>query len=766
MSSLNKKVNSNSEALRLIKDPTRLLYLLYTKYGDIDEDYNILITNQILYNKFTHINSIYKENIFQNNIKEFLRRFYKKKETKERIPKLYDYYKNYYNYFCRPFLLNGLLENLLHNYYNNKAEIFYKNNYSCSAEKKDDQNKKKQSNYISSLDNDTQNNIIFDKKNKYIIDNDIETNKYSITLNFDNSKKNIKGILTIGNNSDSSDIYLQNFIKELEFDEKRKNKELALDKENNKINNNKKINYELKENKKHNYNQNEDKNNGEKIEYNNLNYYNDIIINKSIDNKDEMNKTGSDIVKEIKNNNKKLALKLSRNISKLEDLRKNNNILNMQQNILNEFSSNRSKNNTKNNKENQNNNKEDNKKDINKNDNNNYLILKKESNKKNKTSIKKVGKRNNPKNEYDLKFKDFLTLKSTKHNSQKNHIKIFKLVKNQNNKLNKQENNQAQAFLINKNSKDVVDIHVDIHGNNNDKIASKQFITIFHSGKKDKSNKKISISSFPFNKDNNNSKNIKIKNNKFINYNSESIPNKYNILFRNDINSKTSKASNKYSSLDSNYFLQENNENKKNLIINHKNNLSYFKNEYEKNDLLNSLKLLNSAQSSEKRNSDLIPKNFLFQNYNIGKMSSKRNINNYKINGINNLKNFLYLSRNKNKNSMKSFQSKSIPLSLSKSKSPSREFKIKNGINTLSFKTNIIENKNIYISNIKIKNNIYPKEKIEEIIKSSKIMNNSLGKNDKNNRNIFNLFGQDFRNGFFSPINLKKNFHLNKDNKI
>ena len=356
-------------------------------------------------------------------------------------------------------------------------------------------------------------------------------------------------------------------------------------------------------------------------------------------------------------------------------------------------------------------------------------------------------------------FKDFLTLKSTKHSNSKNHIKIFKLVKNQNNKLIKQEKNQA--FLINKNSKDEITMHC----NNNDKKESKYFNTIFHSNKKDKSNKKISISSIPFNKDNNNSKNIKIKNNKLINYNSESIPNKYNILFRNDINSKKSKTSNKYSSLNSNYYFQENNTNKNNIIINHKNNLSYFKNEYEKNNLLNSLKLLNTAKSVEKRKSDLIPKNFLFNNYNLGKKSVKKNINNYETNGINNLKNFLYLSRNNNKNSMKSFQSKSIPISLSKSKSPNREFKIKDGFNALSFKTNIIENKNIYISNLKVKNNIYPKDKIEEIIKSSKIMNSSLGKNDKKNKNIVNLFGLDFRNGIFSPINLKKNFHLYMNSK-
>jgi len=96
-------VNTNLEAFKLVKDPTHLLYLLYTKYGDIKEDYNHLIINQILFNKLTHLNSTFKENCYNNNQNEFLKRIYKKKESLERIPKLDDYYKNYYKYFCRPF---------------------------------------------------------------------------------------------------------------------------------------------------------------------------------------------------------------------------------------------------------------------------------------------------------------------------------------------------------------------------------------------------------------------------------------------------------------------------------------------------------------------------------------------------------------------------------------------------------------------------------------------------------------------------------------
>ena len=112
MSSLKQNIDTNLEAFKLVYDPTHLLYLLYTKYGDIEEDYNILIVNQLLYNKFTHINSLFKENKFKNNIEEFLKRKYNKKECISRIPKLYEYYKNYYIFFCKPFFLYFFLFNI------------------------------------------------------------------------------------------------------------------------------------------------------------------------------------------------------------------------------------------------------------------------------------------------------------------------------------------------------------------------------------------------------------------------------------------------------------------------------------------------------------------------------------------------------------------------------------------------------------------------------------------------------------------------------
>ena len=57
-------VNTKLEAYKLVHDPTRLLSLLFSKYGDIEEDYYLYYTNQIFYNVSSHFNCVYRENEF------------------------------------------------------------------------------------------------------------------------------------------------------------------------------------------------------------------------------------------------------------------------------------------------------------------------------------------------------------------------------------------------------------------------------------------------------------------------------------------------------------------------------------------------------------------------------------------------------------------------------------------------------------------------------------------------------------------------------
>ena len=79
-------IDTKKKAYNLIHDPTILLDLIYSKYGDIEEDFNILFINQLVYDKSSHYNIYYKEYLLENDPEEYLKRYYKIYETKTRIP--------------------------------------------------------------------------------------------------------------------------------------------------------------------------------------------------------------------------------------------------------------------------------------------------------------------------------------------------------------------------------------------------------------------------------------------------------------------------------------------------------------------------------------------------------------------------------------------------------------------------------------------------------------------------------------------------------
>ena len=231
--SLISKIDTKKEAFKLVHDPVKLLSLLYLKYGDIEEEYNLSWANQLIYNTSSHYNALFKE--FQLNISkdEYLKRFYKKFETTERIPMLSDYYKNYHLFFCKPVLRNFATYALLHTHEELKAEIFYKKNYedeisTKKLENKDDNDNDSSS--LSSLDNITNNKIIFSKRCKNIIDNDLDEKMNTITLNSEsarnkiNSSKNDFGLLSKRNINDSFEKIVKNLV-EYQFNKNKKNKE-------------------------------------------------------------------------------------------------------------------------------------------------------------------------------------------------------------------------------------------------------------------------------------------------------------------------------------------------------------------------------------------------------------------------------------------------------------------------------------------------------------------------------------------------------------
>ena len=344
------EVDTKLEAYKLVHDPTRLLSLLFSKYGDIQEDYYLLISNQLVFNKSSHLNVFFKENKIIDDKDEYMRRFYHKNESLKRIPKLNDYYKNYHIFFCKATLTDFKLGGVLKGYEDNKAEIFYKNNYNDSNIKDEDKSDKCESSSLSSLDNITYNKVIFDRRNKEMIENDLDSKNVSISLTMNSSilkkEKNdsSKNLISMERNSEKEDSFIES-IKNIVFYHENKKKGL------NKIKNHNK-NIMIKEILKNKENNKDNKD------------FKDNILEKK-NNLSNMCKKINENIKSKKNskNEKVILEKSNNNTNKKDNKEKNNSKLLNKLNIHNSLYSLSKKTISKGSKKNS----------SNKNNNNNYI---------------------------------------------------------------------------------------------------------------------------------------------------------------------------------------------------------------------------------------------------------------------------------------------------------------------------------------------------------------------------------------------------------
>jgi hypothetical protein len=175
----------------LVKNPMKINNLLANKYGDITDDYNSLFTDALIYSKNCHIFSLYKEYLIWDFSDEFLKRFYNVHESIERLPKISNYYKNYLKFFCNPFFRDFKKNEIIQSFGDNKAEIYYKNNYG------DKKKKQKQEHAIRSLNNSDDSNeskgavsMLFDTTVRGIIDKNIITQATVKTQNNTNTSSN------------------------------------------------------------------------------------------------------------------------------------------------------------------------------------------------------------------------------------------------------------------------------------------------------------------------------------------------------------------------------------------------------------------------------------------------------------------------------------------------------------------------------------------------------------------------------------------------
>lgn len=65
------------------------------KYLTSRDIYNVKIVNDIIYNETTHLVSVFKDFLIFDDISEYLKRFYPATKSRDRLPRIFDFYESY-----------------------------------------------------------------------------------------------------------------------------------------------------------------------------------------------------------------------------------------------------------------------------------------------------------------------------------------------------------------------------------------------------------------------------------------------------------------------------------------------------------------------------------------------------------------------------------------------------------------------------------------------------------------------------------------------
>ena len=176
------------------------------KYNSTPKYKNTLIISNLINCRSSHFLAIFKDYLITDYVEEFLRRIYSLNESIERIPKLYNYYKNYLQFFCKPTFIDAYSNIIIKNFGDFHAENFYKNN----IEKKNHNNKDDKNSFSNEMKNNKNYELIktiFTKSIKNSIDN---INNDNDTINKNEKINKIINVPTDSNHQESTIKYDKN----------------------------------------------------------------------------------------------------------------------------------------------------------------------------------------------------------------------------------------------------------------------------------------------------------------------------------------------------------------------------------------------------------------------------------------------------------------------------------------------------------------------------------------------------------------------------
>ena len=166
----NKKNNYNS--ITFEKEAKKKLLMKYgsRNKSSLKNQYLDLVMENLIFNKNSHLVTVFKDYMIWDYCDEFFKRFYFKRESFLRVPKFSVFYKNYLKFFCIPTLKDETPNEMIHTCSEKKAELFYKENY--QRKKKDNSELKDCGIYQDSASDEGESKINYHNISKMIFFNE------------------------------------------------------------------------------------------------------------------------------------------------------------------------------------------------------------------------------------------------------------------------------------------------------------------------------------------------------------------------------------------------------------------------------------------------------------------------------------------------------------------------------------------------------------------------------------------------------------------
>ena len=160
---------NNYNSLTFEKEAKKKLIMKYgsKNKSSLKYQYLDLVMENLIFNKNSHLVTIFKDYMIWDYYDEFCKRFYHKKESTHRVPKFSIFYKNYLKFFCIPTLIDKTPNEMIHTCSEKKAELFYKENY--QRKKKDNSELKDCGIYQDSASDEADSKVDYNNNNSKML---------------------------------------------------------------------------------------------------------------------------------------------------------------------------------------------------------------------------------------------------------------------------------------------------------------------------------------------------------------------------------------------------------------------------------------------------------------------------------------------------------------------------------------------------------------------------------------------------------------------